>query len=153
MIPRPNRTDVEVQLEQMEKLYMRLYPFMIQDFRNKLDHDTFVKEIEAEMALWQGQINSLMTSFNALVVNYGLHVHPVAGPNTLPQANVFAATATPLKPIATTPRDAIGIAFIDGAPPPFTARKPLPLGVAISSIADQPFNVDGAGMSILEGLL
>ena len=139
-----NRSVARTQDEQIAKLYLRLYSYMIQDFRHKLD---------------------CLAAHTTLNTWANTHVHLVA-PGTVAGAPpgvvlpVVGATLNTVLPQATVPLDTValsllmpGVAFDPNAPTdvplPYKHRNPIGIvtdaGEPLSdTIARRPFSAVGA---------
>ena len=97
-----NRSPAEVAKEQIRKLYLRLYPYIVDDFPHKTDVLNALTAVEIELA----EIK--------LVIQRHVHVVPATGP-TSPMADILR----PVSP-AVIPSDAIARSYVipSGAPQP-----------------------------------
>ena len=132
-----NRPAATVILEQMRKLYMRLYPYMTADFAHSEDVRVALKEIDAKLEA----LTSLVTS----------HVHPVV-PNA-PATSIPAISAPAMPPTVLTNSIALSLILPTGYPQPtgeaIPAVLPSRVGAPNEVVAQPPLNpadITGAGI-------
>jgi len=103
-----NRSPADVVIEQLKKLYMRLYPHIVQDFVHYGDLRIAIAELNAQIASLQAALAS--------------HTHNAEGTPTSPAIGVPSAT-TPV-----IPAQSVGLALV------LPAGLPQPTGEGIALV-------------------
>lgn len=120
-----NRSPASVAIEQMRKLFLRLYPYMVPDFAHLEDVQVALTEIDAKIVLLNGLIAE--------------HVHSVEG--VLANPSGFTAALTPT---VIVPAFALGLINPVGFPQPtgegMPAIMPSREGTPIEIVAIPPLS-------------
>lgn len=132
-----NRPAASVIVEQMRKLYMRLYPYMVVDFAHTGDVNKSLAQLDAKI--------------NLLATMLSQHIHPVV-PNA-PSTKVAIGSAPALPPTVLTPDIALGLVVLPGVPQPtgeaIPAILPSRVGPPTEIVAIPPLSpadITGTGL-------
>ena len=122
-----NRPTALIMLEQMRKLFMRLYPYMVPDFAHLADVQTALSEIDLKL--------------EALAVAISAHTHPVVEGAPLTGPSLEALT---VPPTVITPTFALSLIIPVGYPQPtgegVPAVMPSRQGIPDEIVATPPLS-------------
>lgn len=126
-----NRSPAAVMMEQMRKLYMRLYPYMVNDFAHTRDV--------------QASLTAIDYKLEALSVAIAEHVHTVVSSPVGPGVAGPSLQSVPLNPTLITPEFALELVLPAGVPQPTGEGPPAVLpsrvGPPTEQVAIPPLNI------------
>lgn len=118
-----NRSPAAVMMEQMRKLYMRLYPYIVTDFAHSRDV--------------QASLTAIDYKLEALSIAIAEHVHTVVSSPVGPGIAGPSLQSVPLNPTLITPEFALELVLPVGIPQPTGEGAPAALPCRVGSPDDQ----------------